>query len=91
MGGNEVFGTPNEDKLLAKDVKRALVLIYRTTRSLELPYLYAVTYFHCTLPPLTGTWVQVHCRFSPFSASFDKRSQDPSLSAECAPQTDARA
>ena len=28
MGGNEVFGTPNEDKLLAKDVKRALVLIY---------------------------------------------------------------
>ena len=39
MGGNEVFGTPNEDKLLAKDVKRALVLIYRTTRSLlELRY-----------------------------------------------------
>ena len=57
MGGNEVFGTPNEDKLLAKDVKRALVLIYRTTRSLELPYLYAVTSFHCTLPHLTGTRV----------------------------------
>ena len=25
---------------------------------------------------------RVHCRFGPFSASFDKRSQDPSLSAE---------
>ena len=34
---------------------------------------------------------RVHCRFGPFSASFDKRSQDPSLSAECAPQTGARA
>ena len=38
VGRNEVFGMPNEDKLLAKDVKRALVLIYRTTRPLELPY-----------------------------------------------------
>ena len=34
---------------------------------------------------------RVHCRFGPFSASFDKRTQDPSLSAECAPQTGARA
>ena len=36
---------------------------------------------------------RVHSRFiGPFSASFDKRSQDPSLSAECAPQqTGARA
>ena len=38
VGRNEVFGMPNKDKLLAKDVKRVLVLIYRTTRPLELPY-----------------------------------------------------
>ena len=38
VGRNEVFGMPNKDKLLAKDVKRALVLIYRTTRPLELRY-----------------------------------------------------
>ena len=38
VGRNEVFGMPNKDKLLAKDVKRVLVLFYRTTRPLELPY-----------------------------------------------------
>ena len=54
---NEVFGRANRDRLLAKDVVRALGLIFRTRRCLELPYLYALTYFLCIVPLVTGTRV----------------------------------
>ena len=53
---NEVFGRPNKDRLLVKDVVRALGPIFRTRRSLELPYLYALTSFLCILPLDMGTW-----------------------------------
>ena len=53
VGRNEVFRRANKDKLLAKDVvARALGLIFRTRRFLELPYIYNMhlpifcAYFH---------------------------------------------
>ena len=56
VGRNEVLGRANKDRLLAKDVVvRALGPIFRTSRFLQLPYLYALTIFLCILPLDTGT------------------------------------
>ena len=55
VGRNEVLGRANKDKLLAKDVVRALGLIFRTSRFLQLLYLYALTTFLCILPLVMGT------------------------------------
>ena len=54
VGRNEVLGRANKDILLAKDVVRALGPIFRTSRFLQLPYLYALTIFLCILPLDTG-------------------------------------
>ena len=58
VGRNEVLGRANKDRLLAKDVVRALGPIFRTSRFLQLPYLYyALTIFLCILPLDMGiTW-----------------------------------
>ena len=57
VGRNEVLGRANKDRLLAKDVVRALGPIFRTSRFLQLPYLYALTIFLCILPLDAGTRV----------------------------------
>ena len=53
VGRNEVFGRANKDRLLVKDVVRALGPIFRTSRFLQLPYLFICTY-HFSVHTSTG-------------------------------------